>query len=117
MSVVHVDDFFLPIARRPCGEPSAKPVGGDFDWPRLREEVLLPLRSGQVARYHRYDWELDAVAEVRDLSPGGVVIVEGIYSSRRELADLYDFRVWVECPREIRLARRCAHARTSTRGH
>ena len=40
-----------------------------------------------------------------EVSPHGVVIVEGVYSSRRELASLYDLRIWVECPRELRLSR------------
>jgi uridine kinase len=32
-------------------------------------------------------------------------MVEGIYSTRVELKEFYDFTVWVECPRAIRLAR------------
>jgi uridine kinase len=105
VSVVEVDDFFLPSADRPRGGPSEKPIGGDFDWPRLRDQVLHPLRRGQSARYDRYDWGRDELLEVREVPPGGVVIVEGIYSSRRELAALYDLRIWVECPRELRLSR------------
>jgi uridine kinase len=33
------------------------------------------------------------------------VIVEGIASSRPELASVWDFVIWVECPRELRLRR------------
>lgn len=105
VQVVHFDDFFLPSSQRPRGPLSEKPIGGDFDWLRLRDEVLTPLRRNQAARYRRYDWDRDALAEFTELSLGGVVIVEGIYSSRRELAPFYDLRVWVECPREVRLAR------------
>lgn len=104
-SIVEVDDFFLPSERRHPGPPSEKPVGGDFDWQRLREQVLEPLRCERVARYDRYDWAADVLSETRHALPGEIVIVEGIYSSRRELADLYDFRIWVDCPRELRLAR------------
>jgi len=49
-SIVEVDDFFLPSRRRPRGPASEKPIGGDFDWQRLRQEVLEPLRRGQAAR-------------------------------------------------------------------
>jgi uridine kinase len=105
VQVVHFDDFFLPSAQRPCGTSAEKSIGGDFEWLRLHDEVLAPLRRGQRARYRRYDWDQDAMAECEELSLDGVVIVEGIYSSRRELAPLYDLRVWVECPREVRLAR------------
>jgi uridine kinase len=83
-AVVHFDDFFLPSARRPRG---------------------TPLRANQVARYRRYDWMLHALAEVHEIAPNCTVIVEGVSCTRRELADLYDLRVWVDCPRELRLAR------------
>jgi uridine kinase len=102
-AIIAMDDFFLPAAERPSARPG--PIGGDFDWTRLRDEVLLPLRSGRAARFRRYDWQLDALAEVHQVPPRGVVIVEGIYVTRRELAALYDLRVWVACPREVRLSR------------
>lgn len=104
-AVVHVDDFYLPSAERPAGPPETKPIGGDFDWRRLRDEVLLPLRNHRLARYARYDWKRDALAERQEVSPDGIVIVEGVTCTRRELAELYDIRVWVACPRALRLAR------------
>jgi len=102
---VHFDDFFLPSAQRSVTGGPAKPIGGDFDWRRLRDEVLVPLREEQPARYSRYDWHLDALVDVREVLPGATVLVEGIYTSRRELAPLYDLRIWVECPRHLRLSR------------
>jgi uridine kinase len=115
-AVVHFDDFFLPSAERPRGTPETKPIGSDFDWHRLRDEVLLPLRQHRVARYGRYDWARDALAESHELPPRGIVIVEGVYCTRRELADLYDVRVWVECPRDVRLARGIRRDGESARG-
>src|SRR5215470_2879255 len=73
-SIVEVDDFFLPSGRRPRGPASEKPIGGDFDWQRLGEEVLEPLRRGQAARYIRYDWAADEMAGMNEVSPHGVVI-------------------------------------------
>jgi uridine kinase len=103
--VIHFDDFFLPSALRVKGPGSDKPIGADFDWERLRDQVLVPLRAGEVASYARYDWELDALGEARTVAPGCIVIVEGVYCSRRELAPLYDLRIWVDCPRHLRLRR------------
>jgi uridine kinase len=103
--IVAGDDFFLPSASRPHGAPSEKPIGGDYDWRRLRDQVLDPLRRGQVALYDRYDWLKDDLTDAREIPLGGVVIVEGVYSSRRELSALYDMRLWVACPRDRRLAR------------
>src|SRR5262249_27432818 len=110
-----VDDFSLPSGRRPRGQASQKPMGGEFAGQRLRREVLEPLRRGQTARYRRYDWAADEMAGMSEVSPHGVVIVEGVYSSRRELAILYDLRIWVECPRELRLSRGLARGGETAR--
>jgi uridine kinase len=102
---VRFDDFFKNSAERWTGVAHEKPIGSDFDWERLLEQVLMPIREGQPAKCPRFDWNADALAKTCELAPGGVVIVEGVYSPRKELARLYDLRIWVECPRELRLAR------------
>ncbi len=105
MTVVAMDDFFLPSSARLPGDPRSKPIGADFDWQRLQAQVLLPLGQDQPGRYQRYDWEHDYLAEWHTVPMGGVVIVEGVYSTRDELAGSYDFTIWLDCPPEIRLAR------------
>ena len=75
-TVVEFDDFY-----RPSGERQARrdrEVGGDFDWRRVREQILVPLADDRPARYQRYDWGDDRLAEWHEVQPGGVVIVEGI---------------------------------------
>jgi len=115
VAIVPMDDFYLPSAQRPAGPPGTGPVGGAFDWRRLRGQVLVPLRAGRAARYERYDWIRDVLAETHDVEPGIVVVVEGVTSCRRELAPLYDLRVWVDCPRELRLTRGLARDGESAR--
>jgi uridine kinase len=103
ISVVHMDDFYLPSGLR-NGTLACDAIGGAFDWQRLRDEVFTPLTTGQPGRYQRYDWPSDTLAEWHDV-PNGIVVVEGVYSTRVDLEQFYDFTVWVECPRPIRLAR------------
>jgi uridine kinase len=105
LAIVHNDDFFLPSTSRSQLPVFIKPIGSDFDWMRLREQVLLPLRSGKIAKYARYDWPSDHLGEYHEIQPQGVVLIEGVYSTRAELRDLFDFRIWVDCPRELRLSR------------
>lgn len=105
VEIVHFDDFYLQSKIRPSGVGAEKPVGGDFDWQRLRDQVLIPLRDGLPATYERYDWNKDALAERIQVLPNVIVIVEGVGSSRIELASFYDLRVWVDCPRQLRLNR------------
>jgi uridine kinase len=92
VTVLHTDDFAGPH------QPS-------WDWQRFSREVLDPLLSDRPARFQRYDWDRDQLGEWQQVPTGGTAIVEGISSSRRELGAIWDFVVWVECPRELRLRR------------
>ena len=103
VAVVKHDDFYLPSNQRENQQAGA--IGRDFDWERLRDQVLIPIREGRSAHYQRYDWEADVLAEWHTVSDSHVVLVEGVYTMRRELTDLYDLKIWVKCPRAIRLTR------------
>ena len=46
-----------------------------------------------------------AAGELHDVPRSGVVIVEGVYTARPELADYYDLTVLVEAPRDVCLRR------------
>jgi uridine kinase len=107
ITVVEVDDFYRPVAERSQQQGTAGPdeVGADIDWRRLRNQVLLPLQRNRGGWYQRYDWEADRLAEWHDVPCGGIVIVEGVYACMKQLAFAYDFRIWVEAPRERRMAR------------
>lgn len=104
--VVEFDDFYRPSEERgPLGDARSAEVGRNFDWPRVRDQVLIPLDTDRSARYQRYDWVADQLAEWHELRPGGVVIIEGNYCTRSELRDFYDLTIWVEAPHDVRLRR------------
>jgi uridine kinase len=105
-AVVEFDDFYRSAAERAArtAEGDAE-IGGDFDWRRLRDQVLEPLAAGTPGRYQRYDWDRDELAEWHDAPAVGVVLVEGNYVIRPELRRYYDLRIWVEAPYGVRLAR------------
>ena len=81
------------------------PIGYDLDWERLRDEVLSPLRAGKTARFQYYDWVNDCLNEWVEIEPGGVTIIDGVFSLRNELTDYYDLRIWFSCPQETRISR------------
>ena len=96
--VVHTDDFYLPPAQRvegwehiPCA---------NMDLARLRTEVLLPARAGQAVPYRAYSCREGAYLPQQLLPPQPLVIVEGSYSCHPSLADCYDRKVFVTCPKE-----------------
>jgi hypothetical protein len=83
----------------------AGPRQPGWDWQRFARDVLGPLLRDRSAQFQRYDWDADGLAEWHAVPAGGTVIVEGISSSRLELGSVWDFVVWVECPRDLRLRR------------
>ncbi len=105
LSVVEVDDFWLPVSIRPDRKAAVAEPGSDYDWERLRDQVLVPLSRDEVARYRRYDWRSDALTGWKDVDVGSTVVVEGVFSTRRELTAFYDLCIWVETPEAVCLAR------------
>ena len=74
-------------------------------WPRLRDQVIEPLAAGRSARYQRYDWSTESLADWIDLDPTPVVIVEGVTAARTEWRHHLAFIIWIETPRAERLRR------------
>ncbi len=93
-NVLHMDDFYLPFSRR-TPERMAQP-GGHMDLERLREEVLLPLRAGQIVRYRPYACHDDRWLPEREADGRKPTVVEGAYSCHPALSDLFDARVFLE---------------------
>ena len=106
VTVVEFDDFYRPLEEREAlAAQRQREVGASFDWRRVREQVLAPLCMDEEARYQRYDWPTDTLAEWHSVPVGGVVLVEGNYSTRSELFAYYDYTVWIEAPHDLRLER------------
>ncbi len=79
--------------------------GSGFDLARLRREVFDALVGGRSARFASYDWVSQASRGERVVEPRGVVVVEGVCALHRMFRDDYLLRIWVDAPRDVRLAR------------
>jgi uridine kinase len=115
-ALVHTDDFFRPAssvtggaARRSAGMPA---LACYYDWRRIKERALGPLRAGRSATFRRFNWErgsgLDGAVIVH---PRPLVLLEGVFSAAPELSDLVDRSVLVDTPKPVRLRR--LHARVT----
>ena len=97
--VVAGGDFVNPAlsGARPPEWTDAEIAEKAVDWRRLRSEALEPLLAGRPARFAAYDWPPrdGSVTRQRTLTPAPVVVLEGAYSSRPELADLVGLHVFV----------------------
>lgn len=75
-----------------------------IDWRRQRP-VLEALSAGRPAIWQPYDWHADddrLLEAPTQCEPAPIVILEGVYSARPELADLLDLRVLIEAPPDLR---------------
>ncbi|CAL99606.1 hypothetical protein A8924_0652 [Saccharopolyspora erythraea NRRL 2338] len=72
-----------------------EPVGW---WPRLAEGVLDPLRRGEPGRYQRTEWPggEPVLGAWVDVEVPDVLVVEGVSSARRAVADRLSLAIWVE---------------------
>ena len=102
-NVVHMDHFFLRPEQR-TAERLAQP-GGNIDWERFSEELLLPLRKGGTPLYRPYDCHSGQLLEPIPFSPGPVVLAEGSYACHPALRDQYDLRVFLDITPEVQAQR------------
>jgi uridine kinase len=115
VSIIRCDDFYHPLTGAQYSRLTAEEAYENyFDWRRLRDETLMPLRSGNRARYQRYDWSTDRLAECIEIEPREIVLVEGVFSMRPELRPLLDVAIFIETPRAERQRRMLARPQDST---
>ena len=86
-------------------------------WRRLAGWVLEPLAHGEPGRYRRYDWAVGEFAEWHDVPVAPVLVVEGCGSAPRALDAWASLVVWVEAPRETRVARGVARDGAAVLAH
>ena len=111
--VVEGDDFYAGgIELR--SDSAASRAAACIDWTRQRT-IIEALAAGRSAHWRAFDWEAfdgRLCDESTKLEPRPVVILEGVYAARPELADLLDLRVVLVVPDEERLARLAAREGT-----
>lgn len=95
VDVVHIDDF-------------ARPTVPGWERQRFVEQVVRPLVDGRPARYQIWSWDSDSPGEWVGLEPGRILVAEGVSSTAAELGVPWSLRIWVDAPREVRLARALA---------
>jgi hypothetical protein len=62
------------------------------------EALLRPLAAGRPGRWRRWDWYADRWAEWHEVTPGPLLVLEGVGSVGSSYADLVTTVVWVEAP-------------------
>ena len=92
-NVLHMDDFFLrPEQRTP--ERYSQP-GGNVDYERFREEVLLPLKAGKAFSYRPFDCSTFTLSAPVAVTPKKLNIVEGTYCLHPYLDYVYNLKLFL----------------------
>jgi len=119
-ALVPLDDFYQTVI--PESEWPHKTVeqrlNGVFDWSRVRNEALKPLRAGRAGRWRAFDFTRGLSKEgtyylkkeVTEIAPASTILVEGCYSASPPLRDLIDLAVLLDVQNQTR------HLRTVARG-
>ena len=107
--IIQEDSYYKDLS----GIPFAERKGRNFDHPDafdhdLLAKHLLQLVNGEAVSQPIYDYKLHTRSkETRMVGPGTLIILEGILVlSKAQLRELMDYRVFVETPLDICLARR-----------
>lgn len=90
---VPMDHFFLPHGQK--SEQRLAQPGGNADWERLLEEVLVPWQHGEEIAYRPYDCHLDRMLSPVHLPRKKVTVLEGSYSLLPPLSAHADIRVFL----------------------
>ena len=102
-NVFHMDDFFLrPEQRTP--ERFAE-VGGNVDYERFHEEVLLPLKSGKAFSYRPFDCSTFTLAAPVTVAPKKLNVIEGTYSHHPYFGNPYDLKIMLTVDAETQRQR------------
>lgn len=92
-NVIHMDHFFLRPEQRTVKRLNE--LGGNVDYERFLNEVLIPLKQGEVFSYRPYDCQTQEMAEAIRIEPHSINIIEGSYCCHPTLFEYYDLKIFM----------------------
>ena len=102
-NVFHMDDFFLRLEQRTV-ERYAQP-GGNVDYERFQEEVLIPLKKGSAFSYRPFSCKTFSLSDAVEVTPKALNIVEGTYCLHPYFGDVYDLKLFLSIDSELQRER------------
>ena len=102
-NIFHMDDFFLRTEQRTPDRFAE--VGGNVDYERFQEEVLLPLKSGKAFSYCAFDCSTFTLAAPVAVAPKRLNIIEGTYSHHPYFGNPYDLKILLTVDEETQRKR------------
>lgn len=109
VSVIDMDNYYISRDELPFEERRLinYDVPESLDWNTMIRHIKM-LMSGENIPQPKFTFQTyERLAEAEETKPADILIVDGIFSFyHEELRKLYDLKVYVDVPSDIRLARR-----------
>ena len=102
-NIFHMDDFFLRPEQRTV-ERFAE-IGGNVDYERFNEEILLPLKSGKPFFYRPFDCSIFQLTDPVAVNPKKLNIIEGTYSLHPYFGKVHDLKILLTITTELQRER------------
>lgn len=98
-----MDHFFLSREQRT--KQRMQQVGGNVDYERFIEEVMIPLSRKEAFSYQVFDCKKMTLSSTIHVVPEKIVVIEGSYSCHPVLWDFYDLRIFMDISPEKQIHR------------
>lgn len=92
-AVIPMDEFFLRPSQRT--QERLQEPGGNVDYERFYQEVLLPLTAGDTFSYRPYSCKKQTLTDPVSIPSNRLTIVEGTYSTHPYFKKPYDLTVFL----------------------
>ena len=101
--IIHMDDFFLQKEQRT--RERLKEVGGNLDYERFHEEVILPIRKKQSFTYQIFDCQSMSIQGSKSIPFDHGIIIEGCYSMHPKFENYSNLKVFMDISFELQKER------------
>lgn len=102
-NVYHMDDFFLQPHQR-TEERNAE-IGGNVDYERFYEEIIVPLKENRNIIYRPYNCKEGKIVSSHILTNKNIHIIEGAYSHHPNWMDIYDIKIFIGLSAQLQMDR------------
>ncbi len=97
-NLFHMDDYFLQAHQRT--DKRLSEVGGNIDYERFMNEIILHLNDRDVFSFCKYDCHTQTLSSKIHVPWKPLVIIEGAYSQHPYFGNVYDLRIFYEISKE-----------------
>ncbi|MDO4499938.1 MAG: AAA family ATPase [Erysipelotrichaceae bacterium] len=102
-NVVSIDYFYLPFKYRK--ENWMDIIAGNIDFDRFNKDIIKPYFNKENYTLYQYNHSTDDISFISNEQFNPRLIIEGSYSLHPLLINNYDYKIFVECDKDIQLKR------------